>query len=165
MAVLESSIGVQEPAAPDISKRIDNVQVVTGEGAVQRQGIVPSDPEDPAARQKITAARPGVSAYGAVVRQVPANYDSGLLEVDSVAGTPVAITGSTTDLDVLLLANVGASFVALDLTDGNGLGYMNAFPVGPNSLQAIPLYGIRFAAGVKAHASAAGLKIQLRGHQ
>lgn len=56
MPVTESFVGMIDQTPP--TKKIDNTEVVTAQGAVQRQQIALADPENPNARTKIANALP-----------------------------------------------------------------------------------------------------------
>lgn len=67
VAVVESAIGL----APDSTgKKVDNTEVVTSAGTVERQVTVTGDPSDPNARTNVSQNDPDRLAYGTVVRVV-----------------------------------------------------------------------------------------------
>lgn len=144
MAVVDSSIAV--PVVAAVAALVDNVSVTTGVGLVNRQGIVPSDPENPNARQAVLSTRPATNRYGSVVRQAPALADSGN---QLLTTSPASAYGSTVSGVGVLLVNLTDQIQKVTVTDGNDLPYLQEYPLAPRKTEWIPLGGVDLANGVK----------------
>lgn len=148
MAVTPSYVQV----APDSTgKRIDNTELNTGlpGGVVQRQVTSQGDPEDPDARARVRNTPASASDYGAVVRVAPQfNYDSGLLTLPAGAGV---LTGTTTKVESLYLANVTEANQFVTVTDGNDKVFLPGKQIPPHDFLLLPLQGRQFVNGIKWH--------------
>lgn len=83
------TVGVTQGDAPD--RLIDNDVLTVGPNSVYRQRIVTADPADAAGLAKVTPADPGLSDYGAVVRQAPSTSETRLDYDTRTDGNPVYV--------------------------------------------------------------------------
>jgi hypothetical protein len=148
MAVVPSSITV----APDSTgKKVDNVQVTTTEGDVQRQVSSLGDPENPDGYAAVKNATPASDAYGVVVRLAVPIVDTGLVALTDTFSHVIA----TTVLGRLLwLVNLTDTIQQYSVTDGNDLEYAIDASLQPREVKPIPLHGMKFVNGVKWKAGA-----------
>jgi hypothetical protein len=158
MAVLDF---VQVPPDDPTGKKIHNVRQNVGGDDRYQQLTGVCDPDDPTAIQKVTAAKALATDQGAIVRPVPANYDSGL---QAVPGTLTVLTGTTIEVQVALFHNQSGQGQSITLTDGAGAYYLNARPLQPKELLVLVLHGVKFQGGVKWQCSGS-VNGQIRGDQ
>ncbi len=149
MAVQASYVGI---AVDGPGKKVDNVHVTTAVGEVERQVTVTGDPEDAAARQKITAALPAADAYGAATREVAPGFDSGLTAVPDVS---TVITADTIRAIGILLCSLTDAGAAVSLTNSAGGFYLNQFPLQGRMTVFVPL-GRATMVGAKWQSGVAG---------
>lgn len=154
MAVTETKIAVPVPSSTQA--QIDNVQVTTGQGAVQRQVTVHGDPEDPNARTKVTGALPAPGAYGTVVRQAPHNLDTGRLLLSAAF---VQVVVGTVEIALMFLSNNSTSTQKVSATDGLDAVMFTDMPLSPGQVLPLKLEGAAWASGVKLKAGNAGLVV------
>lgn len=157
MAINETFIQV----APDSNgKKVDNTQVTTAAGDVLRQQIGLTDPEDAAARARVTNAPPAANAYGIAVRPVEDVFDTGMVSVPAVLG---AVTPDTIKVDVILLVNLKDVIHEVTVTNTNGDIYVPAVQLSARQVLPIPMYGIAMV-GIKWDADEAdSVNAQIRG--
>jgi hypothetical protein len=162
MPVTEAKVLVPVPES-GTTDSIDNVLVATSEGNVKRQVTTVGDPSNPAARQAVTNSRPASNAYAAAVRVIPLSYDSGLFTLDGP--DPLFIVEGEIRVSRLLLINLTSEPQTVSMTDGDGLIYMEDYPLQPNDFKVFDLGGVRFAGGLKIGTPGTGVNCQILGDQ
>lgn len=150
MAVTDSFVTVPL-IDPSGNPKIDNVEVVTGAGVVERQGVTLSDPEVAAARVKVTNALPATNAYGATVRDAAPGYDSGITELTNVL---TAVTVDGIRALAILLCNLTTTAKKVTLADGNGQFYLKDYPLQGGMSVTVPLGRASMSGGAQWKADA-----------
>lgn len=150
--------------APDSTgKRIDNVTVTTAAGLVERQVVVPGDPENPDAYAAIKSATPAANAYAMAVRDAWPNVDTGIQAPNS--GVLVDATGVANDLALLLdgvaIVNNGGAATSVAVANGSGQYLIAPFELADKASLVIPCYG-RPVVGLR-FLGAAGVTLQAWG--
>lgn len=147
-SLLASFVRVLESAT---GKKIDNTQVVTAAGDVQRQVTVQGDPTDADARCAVLASMPPADAYGVVAREAAPAYDSGIVNVpDSID----VVTGDTIRVLGVLLCNRTTSAKSFSLTNTAGDFYFKDYPLQGKMTVFLPLGRVEMV-GAKWSASVA----------
>jgi hypothetical protein len=137
--------------APDSTgKKIHNVVQDVGGGELRYQQVIAfGDPDDPTTQAQVRTTAPAAGSAGVVVRQAPADFDSGLFLMEGGGGFTVIIAANL-NMDVILLVNPSPTFLTFTIIDGNGGVYLQDAPVPPNSMQAFPMHGLKATGGLSA---------------
>lgn len=161
MAVIESKVPVPTPAV--VGSNIDNVQVTTGQGAVQRQVTVQGDPENPNARVAVTNGLPTPGAFGGVARLAPHNLDTGRVLLGGAYSVAVA---GTVQVALFMLSNITTKTQKVSATDGLDAVVFEEMPLEPGQVLPMKLEGAAWASGVKWKVKTAGTVVgQIVGDQ
>lgn len=142
--------------APDSTgKKIATVELVNGTGDTVELQLVPiADPTTYGAIARVAGAAPGASDYGLVVREAPANVDTGIVQgTGSLATLNGAAIGDSQQvyLDGLAIEVHASVTVSVTITNGAGQALVPTMTFyGPQFLIQ-PLYG-RPVTGLKLNA-------------
>jgi hypothetical protein len=86
---------IQGPADGGGGRKLDSVQVTTGAGLVEREGVFIGDPDTPGTRAKVATGAPGGGDAGLVTRPVALPLPTGASTEFTLAAILAALKGPT----------------------------------------------------------------------
>lgn len=134
-------------------KQIHNVVHTVGADLRHMQVAGIGDPEDSTAVAKVDNAPLLPTVYGIATRDVPPNWDSGLLAVPAVI---TSIQASDLKVKRLFLMNKTNQVQQVSVTDGVGEEFLTNYGLAAGGFLSLDLGGLLFDGGLKWMAAVAG---------